>query len=83
MGSRLSWVSFVVRLAGALALRPRLWPVIYRFRRIGWTRHFPYLPVPTLAYLHFRLETAYGETSGPPPLEDVLRFLQWAHDFPR
>src|SRR5690349_23735953 len=51
---------------GAVARRPRLWPVAVRqWRRTtppGWWRRRPFLPVPSGEYLRFRLLTQYGDS---------------------
>ena len=35
--------------------------ICWVFRRRGWYRHFPFLPVPPKKYLQWRIETAYGD----------------------
>jgi hypothetical protein len=64
--------------------RPDLWLVSLRqYRRVvppRWWRRRPFLPVPTRAYLEFRVATAYGsgETTTPEELgADVVSYLEW------
>lgn len=48
------------------------------FRRRGWHRRFPFLPLPPASFLRWRLDTAYGDPDAVPPVDDVRRFLRWA-----
>jgi hypothetical protein len=68
--------------AGAVAKRPRLWPVAVSSaislvpRR--WWRRRPFLPIPDRDWLRFRMVTAYGGdgSRGPDP-DDVVTWLEW------
>jgi hypothetical protein len=75
------------RVAAALARRPDLWPTALRQARRtaprGWWRRRPFLPVPSGAYLEFRLVTQYGRTDIPPEPADVLNYLAWCRDWDR
>ena len=46
-----------------------------------WWRRAPFLPVPSPAYVRFRLETQYGTSPGQDVTSrvarDVLKYLQW------
>jgi hypothetical protein len=79
----------VFTVVGALVVRPHLWWVAVRqfgraVPRRWWTR-FPFLPLPSVDYLRFRLKTAYGGdgsvmTTGRPGedlAEDVVAWLEW------
>ncbi|HEX6587615.1 MAG TPA: hypothetical protein VF039_01230 [Longimicrobiales bacterium] len=61
--------------------RPRLWPSMlgaaWRFRRSGWYRKPPFVPLPPATYLAWRMHTAYGE-SGQPRAVEVERYLRWS-----
>jgi type II secretory pathway predicted ATPase ExeA len=58
---------------GAALLR-----VAWRFRRRGWWRRPPFLPLPAVDYLRWRMHTAYGEYEAVPPADDVIRYARWA-----
>lgn len=76
--SRRAWL---VSAAGAIALRPWLWPVAMaqavRLAPTGWWRRWPPVPLPDPAYLRFRLQTAYGDPDRPPSVDDVVAYLHW------
>jgi len=77
-----SWSRLVLTLAARAALRPPLavdlLRVAWRFRRRGWYRHPPFLPVPARDYVRWRMYTAYGDYDAVPPAEDVIRYARWA-----
>jgi len=50
----------------------------WRFRRRGWFRRAPFLPIPDRDYLRWRMFTAYGDADVVPPAEDVARYVRWA-----
>jgi hypothetical protein len=52
--------------------------VAWRFRRRGWYRRPPFLPLPAIEYLRWRMLTAYGDPNAVPPAEDVERYARWA-----
>jgi hypothetical protein len=74
------------RLSLTLALRAVRHPatgaallrVAWRFRRRGWWRRPPFLPLPAVDYLRWRMHTAYGEYDAVPPADDVIRYARWA-----
>ena len=61
-------------------LNPRvardLLAMAWAFRRRGWWRRAPFLPLPDPAYLRFRLETQYGGDREPDPA-DLVTYLHW------
>jgi len=61
-----------VRVATALTR------VGWRFRKRGWYRTPPFLPLPSRAYLRWRMYTAYGSEDFVPPVDDVIRYARWA-----
>lgn len=69
--------------AAAVLCRPGIWPTalaqLVRLAPRGWWRRPPFLPLPSPAYLRFRLETAYGEQRAPAPA-DVVTYLRWCRD---
>ena len=74
-----------LRVAAALAARPRLWPTAVRQMRrtapAGWFRRPPFLPVPSGEYLRFRVTTQYGDADHPPVPSDVLNYLAWCRQW--
>jgi hypothetical protein len=52
-----------------------------RLARPDWWRRPPYLPVPDPDYLHFRLETQYGEAEPQP--RDLVTYLEWCRAMQR
>jgi hypothetical protein len=52
--------------------------VAWRFRRRGWFRRAPFLPIPDRDYLRWRMLTAYGDPDALPSAEDVERYARWA-----
>jgi len=76
-----SWGALVARLALRGAANPRLAADLLRtgwaFRRRGWWKQPPFLPMPDRTYLRWRMETAYADPDAIPPVEDVIRFARW------
>lgn len=76
------------RLVATLALRTLRHPglagdllrVAWRFRRRGWYRRPPFLPLPSRAYVRWRMYTAYGDADVIPPADDVVRYARWVGD---
>ena len=67
--------------------RPLLWPALlsaaWAFRPKGWYRKPPFLPLPSKAYMRWRLETAYGDPETVPPADETVRFITWSADMRR
>jgi hypothetical protein len=82
--ARASWLALGVALAGRAILRPRLALDLIRtawaFRRRGWWKRLPFLPLPDREYLRWRMHTAYADESAVPPPEDVVRFARWRRE---
>jgi hypothetical protein len=76
-----SWARLTLALVARAVLRPRLAldlvSTVWAFRRRGWYRRPPFLPLPPAEYLRWRMYTAYGDERAIPPVEDVVRFAQW------
>ena len=76
------WGSLVFALARRALRHPSLGMdllrVAWRFRRRGWYRRPPFLPLPASEYLRWRMLTAYGDPNAVPPAEDVERYARWA-----
>ena len=76
-----------LRVAAAVARRPRLWPTAIRQARrtapTDWWRRRPFLPLPSPAYLEFRAVTQYGESRPNPAPRDVVDYLAWCREWDR
>ncbi len=74
----------MLALTGRALINPRLALDLLRtawaFRRRGWWRVAPFLPLPDRVYLRWRMFTAYGEEDAVPPLEDVIAFARWRRE---
>lgn len=74
-------------LLGLAVRRPWLVPTLagtaWVFRRRGWYRRFPFLPLPSSSYLRWRMETAYGDPDAVPTYEELERYLRWARNMRR
>lgn len=71
----------------ALVRRPDLWFTALRVAFVlaprGWWRRPPHLPLPSAAYLRFRLVTAYGGSgTHPPEPADLVAYLEWCRAWP-
>lgn len=79
-----TWIPLMLRLALRGVLSPRLGIDLLRagwaFRRRGWWRSPPFLPLPDRRYLRWRMETAYGDADAVPPIEDVIGFARWRRE---
>lgn len=81
MARAAGWFGLFLRLSGRALVNPLtaldLLTLAWAFRRRGWWRERPFLPVPDATYLAWRLHTAYGAERDLPPVEDVIRFARW------
>ena len=79
-----SWTSLTLQLGARALLSPRtafdLLGVAWAFRRRGWWRAAPFLPLPDRDYLRWRMYTAYADENAVPPAVDVLRFARWRRE---
>lgn len=79
-----SWPGLFLALAGRAVLSPRLAIDLIRtgwvFRRRGWWRTAPFLPLPDRTYLRWRMYTAYGHEDAVPPPADVVSFARWRRE---
>ena len=78
----MGWTRLSVMLALRALRRPAtgvaLLRVAWRFRRRGWWRRAPFLPIPSATYVRWRMHTAYGESGVVPSADDVERYARWA-----
>ncbi|HET9091064.1 MAG TPA: hypothetical protein VFN50_01560 [Acidimicrobiales bacterium] len=74
------WWSAAVAVGG----RPGLWATAVRQMAAlaprRWWRARPPLPLPSGAWLAFRMETAYGDPARRPSARDVVDFLEWCRE---
>lgn len=79
-----SWTTLLGAAALRAAVNPRLAVDLLRtgwaFRRRHWWANPPFLPLPDMPYLRWRMYTAYGSEDAVPPLEDMLRFVRWRRE---
>jgi len=79
-----SWAGLLASAAVRAVLNPRVAVDLLRtgwaFRRRDWLTSPPFLPLPDVAYLRWRMYTAYGSEDAVPPLEDMLRFVRWRRE---
>ena len=77
-----TWTRLTARLICRAARNPplaaALLRVAWRFRRRGWYRRPPFLPLPSADYVRWRMYTAYGNDAAVPPADDVVRYARWA-----
>lgn len=77
-----SWSRLVLALVGRSLLSPSLAialvRVAWRFRKRGWYKVPPFLPLPPREYVRWRMYTAYGDYDAVAPADDVERYARWA-----
>jgi hypothetical protein len=82
----MSWTQLTLRLTARSLTNPAialaLVRVAWRFRRRGWAGRFPFLPLPDVTYMRWRMYTAYGDTYAVPHADDVIRYALWATRHP-
>ncbi|MGQ0617401.1 MAG: hypothetical protein ACT4PW_10495 [Acidimicrobiia bacterium] len=71
----------LIATAFAVLPHPTLWPTalvqVMRMAPSGWWHRPPFLPLPDVDLLRFRLQTQYGDPEHVPDPDDVLTWLQW------
>jgi hypothetical protein len=77
----MDWLRLVLTLTGRALVNPALaldlLRVAWRFRVRGWWHRFPFLPVPSMRYVRWRMYTAYGSEDAIPPARDVIAYARW------
>lgn len=70
------------RVIARCLVRPRLLLLLmgaaWRFRRRGWYRRAPFLPLPAADYMRWRMHTAFGTESGMLAVADLEAYLEWS-----
>ncbi len=81
---RRSWVTLILELTPHALASPQLGLDLLRtawaFRRRGWWRRLPFLPLPDRTYLRWRMYTAYASEDAVPPAADVIGFARWRRE---
>jgi hypothetical protein len=71
-----------LRIITRALVRPRLLAILlatgWRFRRRGWYRRPPFLPLPPDDYMRWRMHTAYGDERHEPSVTELETYLRWA-----
>ena len=77
----MAWLSLTLALTLRALVNPALavdlLRVAWRFRHRHWLTRFPFLPLPAMTYVRWRMYTAYGEENAVPPVDDVIAFARW------
>src|SRR2546426_7164200 len=66
-------VRLALRALGSRRLALALVRLPWSSRAGDWYRRAPFLPLPPLEYVRWRMFTAYGDEDAVPSLEDVVR----------
>jgi hypothetical protein len=76
--------SVYVGLARLAIRRPWLIPAMlataWAVRANRWYQQLPFLPLPSKAYIRWRMETAYGRGVTVVPSGDLERYVRWGSD---
>jgi hypothetical protein len=79
--TRMPWLSLSLSLAARALVNPALavdlLRVAWRFRHRHWYKRVPFLPLPAVSYVRWRMYTAYGREDAVPPAHDVIAFARW------
>ena len=71
----------IAEFGAAILATPGLWrSALRQWRRTtppGWWHRRPFLPVPPVEYLRFRMVTQYGDAPRQVAAADVLNYLAW------
>lgn len=69
------------RVAARCITRPKLLALLlgaaWRFRKRGWYRRPPFLPIPPADYMRWRMQTAFGNEQAGPDLDALQAYLAW------
>jgi hypothetical protein len=71
----------ILRIVARALVRPRLLLILlatgWRFRRQGWFRRPPFLPLPPADYMRWRMHTAYGDEQHMPTVTELEAYARW------
>ena len=77
----MTWMSLFLTLTARALVNPALaidlLRVAWRFRHRHWRTRLPFLPLPAMTYVKWRMYTAYGAEDAIPPADDVIAFARW------
>ena len=76
--ARFSFLRMAVQCLARPRLLARLAGAAWCFRRRGWYRRPPFLPLPSTEYMRWRLHTAFGDEQAAPNVADLDSYLKWA-----
>ena len=80
-------ITSLMSILGRVLMRPWLIPSVlragWRFRARGWWRRVPFLPLPPMEYLEWRLHTAYGDEGRDSTPGEVERYVRWTNRMQR
>ena len=71
-------LGLAVRAVTSPSLARDLLRLTWVFRARRWFLRPPFLPIPSRAYMRWRMYTAYGDERAVPPVQDVIRYARWA-----
>ncbi|MCE2454537.1 MAG: hypothetical protein J4G12_01800 [Gemmatimonadetes bacterium] len=76
-------MKLILAMAALVLTNPRYLPLAlssaWAFRAHRWWARPPFLPLPSLTYVRWRMDTAYGDPAAAPSRDELKGFLQWAH----
>lgn len=84
MQKGLSRKRFVVRVREGLIIGKEAISFYFVICKLGWWKRFPFLPIPSIIYIRWRLDTAYGTGNRPSMkvmFNDICKFLLWRHKY--
>ncbi len=61
-------------------LIPAMLATAWAFRANRWYLQLPFLPLPSKAYMRWRMDTAYGKGTTIVPSGDLERYVRWGSD---
>jgi hypothetical protein len=75
------WSRLILTLTSRAIVSPSLARdlirVAWAFREREWYSRWPFLPLPSRAYVRWRMYTVYGSEDAVPPVSDIVRYARW------